>query len=107
MADVVYLGSGFLISSYGRIWVITAGHCVASMETGKIKRMERIRVRCPVLPNYNDDPFPHARDKKEDHRLKNYIVRKEALFIYPFYIEDRNCHGGTDVGMFKNYFSLF
>ena len=94
-----YMGSGVLIYNRGHIWVITAGHCVGTLESGKIEKMEVIRVRCPVLPNYNNDPVPHARNKKDDHRLKNYFVNKNSIFIYPFYIKDENCRGGTDIGM--------
>ena len=93
------LGSGVLVNNRGKIWIITAGHCVATLETGKVEKMRKIRVRCPVLPDYNVDPIPHARDKKDDHRLKDYIVSQNAMFIYPHYIEDQSCRGGTDVGM--------
>ena len=97
----LYLGSGFLVSEGGQIWVITAGHCVGTLETGIVTKMNDIRIRCPVLPDYNDDLIPHARDKKTDHRLKDYYVDQERIFIYPYYIEDANCRGGTDVGMIK------
>ena len=95
----IYMGSGVLVNNRGKIWVITAGHCVATLETGEVEKMRKIRVRCPVLPNYNVDPIPHARDKKDDHRLKDYIVSQNAMFIYPHYIEDESCRGGTDMGM--------
>jgi hypothetical protein len=96
----LYLGSGFLVCNCDNSWVLTAGHCIATLETGEIEKRNTIRVRFPVLPNYNDDAFPHARHKKDDHRLKNYIVNKKDIHIYPIYIEDENPQGGTDVGMF-------
>jgi len=99
--DVLYLGSGVLISNRGRIWVITAGHCVATMETGQVTKFEAIRIRCPVLPTYNDDTFAHGRDKKSDRRFENYIVHEESIFIYPIYIDDQNVRSGTDIGMFE------
>jgi hypothetical protein len=43
--NTCYLGSGVLISNDGQLWVITAAHCVASMETGNVQKMEVIRVR--------------------------------------------------------------
>jgi hypothetical protein len=94
----VYLGSGVLVNNQGQIWVITAGHCVATLEKGYVETVMSIRVRCPVLPNYNTDPIPHARDKQVDHRLQNYIVNKNAIFVYPGYVQDENCRGGTDIG---------
>ena len=96
----LYLGSGFLVCNYDHSWVLTAAHCVAALENGEIEKMMGIRFRCPVLPNYNDDGFPHARHKKDDHRFKNYIINNKAIHIYPIYIEDESSRGGTDVGMF-------
>ena len=43
--NTCYLGSGVLISNNGQIWVITAAHCVANLETGNVKKMDVIRVR--------------------------------------------------------------
>ena len=97
--ETLYMGSGVLISNRDHIWVISAGHCVGTLETGKIKKMGDIRVRCPLLPNYNNDPVPHARDKKDDHRLQNYMISMKSIFIYPLYFDDENCRGGTDIGM--------
>jgi|TARA_B110000881_G_C18385230_1_gene418183 hypothetical protein len=96
----LYLGSGFLICNYDHSWVLTAAHCVATLENGEIEKMLGVRLRLPVLPNYNDDGFPHARHKKDDHRFKNYIINNNAIHIYPIYIEDESSRGGTDVGMF-------
>ena len=35
----LYMGSGVLISNRGHLWVITAGHCVGTMEPGRIEKM--------------------------------------------------------------------
>merc|ERR1711862_419916 len=84
---------------HGRIWVYTAGHCIGSMESGKLTKFQAIRVRVPVLPNYENDPTPHARFKKDDHRFQQYYVYKSHMFIYPNYYADENCRNGTDFGM--------
>ena len=105
--EIIYLGSGVLVSNRGHYWVITAGHCVGTMESGQVTKMQAIRVRCPLLPNYNDDIFAHGRDKKSDHRFKNYIVNEESIFIYPLYVDDQNSRSGTDIGILQNYLSLF
>ena len=97
----MYLGSGTLVSNQksDRTWVITAGHCIGNTESGEIERMNRVRIRCPVLPHYNEIEKPHARFKSDDNRFINYYVSKEDLFIYPFYYNDKNCRNGTDLGM--------
>ena len=70
--------------------------------------MDDVRIRCPVIPHYNDIKKPHARFKRHDDRFKNYCVSKEDLFIYPFYYNDANSRNGTDLGMIllpKSYHS--
>ena len=62
-------------------------------------------MRCPVLPNYNEETkIIDARDNKKDRRLQNYTIIPSNMFIYPRYFEDQNCRNGTDIGMFKKTF---
>ena len=108
VAENVYLGSGILIKNVqGHIWVVTAAHCVASLETAKVKKFNAARIRCPIFEIYNNDPKPHARYKKKDHRFHDYYVEREAMFIYPLYYEDASCRNGTDIGTFFSNFLFF
>ena len=43
--------------------------------------------------------MPHARNKKEDHRLKDYIINEDNMFVYPVYYREQNSRSGTDAGI--------